>query len=219
MSRSLISFFASLILLFLTTNCDNFNDMPNETNSVNQETVLQKTIVSDFVGFPYWARSEFFPRSIDGYSFIYFYVQDPNEIPADFNLFDFWDYSTFARNPNWAVDGFENYHNGDTTPIPKAAHLTGNGMVPVWFVPEEVAVEAYSTGHLTVSELEALNPIKGYADHFVEVLHPSNHPQYRLKTNASGYLENGGTFILNLSWNFDHANEDKVNGNIKLNLN
>ncbi len=176
----------------------------------------------EFNGFPFYARSDGLPI-LDGYAVIYFYVQDPGVIPVDFNLLLFFDPVGAGQLPldAWAVDGFSFFADaGDA--IPKKVHSEGKGAVPFWFLPAAVAEGAVADGVLTVPELESLDPIKGFATHFVEDLHPvappglpGGHPQPGLKVEAQGELSGGGSFHVNGSTHFVKG-ERKLRGNIIL---
>lgn len=163
---------------------------------------------------PFWSRTDIIPI-LNGYGVIYFYVEDPEIIPADFNLLTFFDIRALEH--KFAVEVFEIF--ADTNDIlPFKVHLIGKGSVPFWFITEEKLALAIADGILTMTELESLNPIKGFATHFAEDLHPvemqelgiiGGHRYPRLTAEAKGELLEGGTFHFNLK-------DDLLKGDLRI---
>lgn len=109
---------------------------------------------------------------------IYFY-RPPERIPEDFNLLEFFDIlgasgpGAFGCQPA-TTEGHAIWETGIfVDPAPLFSKLKGLGAVPVWFVDTDDYQNAISDGELTVGELDGLNPQKGTASHFNEVLRPS----------------------------------------------
>ena len=160
-------------------------------------------------GPPFYARIDLEPPHIlsDGeWAAIVFY-RDPGCVPAGFNLLLFFDAPAAFSCP-LAVHG-TSFWREPFIGAPKIANSSGDGAVPVWFVPLEAANQATQDGFLSVSELAGLEGLLvGYADKFDEVLHPSplppelgggGHPSPKLTINAQGQLEDGRQFNLHIS--------------------
>lgn len=151
---------------------------------------------------PFYARfgtNETF--SDDGQTVIIFY-RPPGCIPADFNMMDFFHFpdanspGAFACQPT-TTDGYEMWEGEPGSgPAPVRAQLWGRGAVPVWFV-DTAQLQALidDGGVVTIGDLESLSPLKGMADKYYEVLHPSQSNKRPLIIfRAEGDLEEGGTF-------------------------
>jgi hypothetical protein len=160
-------------------------------------------------GPPFYARIDLEPPYIlsDGeWAAIVFY-RDPDCVPANFNLLLFFDAPAAFSCP-LAVHGTSFWHE-PFIGAPKIASSSGDGAVPVWFVPLEAVNQATQDGFLSVGELARLEGLLvGYADKFNEVLHPSplppelgggGHPNPKLTLNAHGQLEDGRQFNLHIS--------------------
>lgn len=150
---------------------------------------------------PFYARIEpgGFAISDGGLTMIYFY-RAPECVPGDFNLLDFFDIpGAFLCELPLTTEGFTIWETGVfVDPAPFFSKLSGLGAVPVWFVPTSDYDDAISDGELTIGELEGLNPLKGTADQFNEVLKPSevdNIP--RLVVRLKGHLDDGRPFRAN----------------------
>jgi hypothetical protein len=163
---------------------------------------------------PFWSRTDIIPI-LNGFAVVYFYVEDPGVIPDDFNLLMFFDLRALEH--DFAVEITEIFADpNDTGPF--KVHMTGKGAVPFWFIGEEQILASMADGVLTISELEALNPVKGFATHFLEELHPlevpelgviGGHPYPRMTTEAKGEIEGGGTFQVNIKI-------DQLKGNFRV---
>ena len=149
---------------------------------------------------PFYARIE--PGGgvyhTEEWAVIIFY-RPPECIPDDFNFFDFFDFNAFACTP-YTTEGFTIWKNGPSDPAPIQVKLFGLGAVPVWFVPWPVMKSVIADGLLTITELEALSPLIGYADFYEETLHPSggSHPSMGEFT-AQGDLEDGRAFYVHIT--------------------
>jgi hypothetical protein len=154
-------------------------------------------------GVPAYARIERLPNGEvlvhnDGtWAAITFY-RDPECVPADFNLLDFFD-APRAFECTLTVEGFEIWRNGpwagDTSPIQTVSY--GLGAVPIWFVELSELQTAINDGVLTVSELGGLSSLKkGSAVFFKETLHPfQSAKQTKTQIVAQGILDAGGSFF------------------------
>ena len=154
-------------------------------------------------GVPAYARIETLPNGEvlvhnDGtWAAITFY-RDPECVPADFNLLDFFD-APRAFECTLTVEGFEIWRNGpwagDTSPIQTVSY--GLGAVPIWFVELSELQTAINDGVLTVSELGSLSSLKkGSAVFFKETLHPfQSAQQTKTQIVAQGILDAGGSFF------------------------
>lgn len=126
------------------------------------------------------------------------FYRDPECVPADFNLLDFFDAPrTFEC--TLTVEGFEICRNGpwagDMSPIQTVSY--GLGAVPIWFVELSEPQPAINDGVLTVSELVSLSSLeKGSAVFFKETLHPfQSAQQTKTQIVAQGILDAGGSFF------------------------
>ena len=148
---------------------------------------------------PFWARIEDSSTELNGiplteeWGIIYFYVKDPSVIPEDFNLMSFFDFR--ALGVDFAVQGSSWWEEGNQM-APYVSKLEENGPVPFWIITSDQAKQAAKDGIITMVELRDLNPIKGYANDFFEILRPfgGGAPVNGILTNASGQLENNKTF-------------------------
>ncbi len=131
---------------------------------------------------------------------VYFY-RPPECVPSDFNLLDFFDVpgAFFCGPPT--TEGFRIWETGPfLDPAPYQVKLQGLGAVPVWFVDTDDYVAAISDGELTISELEALNPLMGTASQFNEVLHPGEAANVPLLVaRMKGHLDDGRPFRANFA--------------------
>jgi hypothetical protein len=122
-------------------------------------------------------------------------------IPQNFNLERFFDPPrVFACGP-MTVESFAIWENGPgLDPAPRHARTRGLGAVPIWFVRTEDYLAAIDDGVLTIGELEALDPLMGYARQFTETLHPEPPVQNSvLVANAKGTLQDGRSFRLHIT--------------------
>lgn len=161
-------------------------------------------------GPPFYARTDHAPPFVfnDGaWTAIVFY-RDPSCVPAGFNLIQFFDPpAAFGCQPT--THGSSLWHGEALSGAPKVVTTSGNGAVPVWFVPMETASQATQDGVLTIVELEGLDGLLvGYADQYDETLQPhplppelggGGHPNPKLIVDASGQLEDGRQFNLHIT--------------------
>jgi hypothetical protein len=158
---------------------------------------------------PYYTRTEppadagGFAYHTDEWAAIVFY-RDPACVPADFNLFAFFDIpGAFFCSPTIKGHALHTEPLGMTPPL--MANLQGNA-VPIWFVPWsgpfQQAVEA---GMLTMSHLSAMpGLLKGVAIHYHEMLTTiESHPTPMINVTARGEIlpeSGGGSFRYNVNY-------------------
>jgi hypothetical protein len=87
---------------------------------------------------------------------VYFYVADPDVIPADFNLLTIFDPRALSVT-DWAVEGFGVFDG----PTPRKTHLTGKGAVPFWFIAEAQLATARSDGFINMPEFGTSGSYQG----------------------------------------------------------
>jgi len=167
-------------------------------------------------GPPFYARTDDVTHFVfhdDEWAAIVFY-RDPNCVPADFNLLQFFNPPTAFSCP-LTVQGVSLWHEEALSGSPKIATASDAGPVPVWFIPVESASQAKQDGVLTIGELEGMDGLLvGYADQFDETLHPhplppelggGGHPNPKLILNAKGQLEDGRQFNLHITQENDEV--------------
>lgn len=163
-------------------------------------------------GAPFYARITPVPPIVfmaGGWAVIPFY-RDPGCLTANrptFNLIGLFDPpAAFAC--ALTVSGFSLWHGAVGNGSPHTVVSTGNGAVPIWFVPEAQMTAALADGELTITELAALpGLLVGYATHFNELLQPhpvpflggGGHPVPKLVLNARGELEDGRKFTVHIT--------------------
>jgi hypothetical protein len=161
--------------------------------------------------FPFYTRTEP-PADVGGFGYhaqewaaIVFY-RDPACVPADFNLFEFYDFNfgqVFSCPPT--VDGFSLHVEPLGVTPPKTSNLAGDA-VPIWFVPWNADFQqAVADGSLTMTQLESMaGLVKGVATQFREILSTvASHPAPKINLTARGYIlqdSGGGSFSYNVNW-------------------
>lgn len=162
-------------------------------------------------GMPFYARVELLPPYVfnDGEWAAIIFYRDPACVPSDFNLISVFDIPGAFFCPH-TVHGDSLRDGAVNNGAPKIVNISGNGSVPVWFVPwEAVADQAHAGGNLTVADLmEIEGRLVGHADQYVEELQPhpdpatggGGHPNPKMIVNAHGQLEDGRDFKLHISW-------------------
>lgn len=159
-------------------------------------------------GPPFYARIEPHPPYffVDGeWAGIVFY-REPGCVPGGFNLLQFFDLAAFGC--PLTVHGIDIWKGEPFVGAPYRVETTGNGAVPVWFVPTDAAYQAMGDGFLSIGELAGIAGRRvGYADQFEELLQPTplppeqgggGNPVPKLILHASGALQNGGQFSLRI---------------------
>jgi hypothetical protein len=159
-------------------------------------------VPGDTPGIPAYARVERpFVLHTDEWAAIIFY-RTPACVPADFNLLEFYD-APRAFGCALTISGFELWDNGpgiDGGP----RHAISSGLaVPVWFMPWALLQAALADDVLTMTELASLNPLKGTATIFHEIINPFVPPGAtggakipHLTIIASGFLPEGRSFLI-----------------------
>jgi hypothetical protein len=136
----------------------------------------------------------------DDWAAIVFY-RPPICIPSNFNLLDFFDIPGAFDCQPYTTDGFAIWKNGpETDSAPMLSQLHGLGAVPVWFVSWPTLQAAMADDVLTIGELEAMQPLRGSASFYHEVLRPTGVVNVSIiAVNASGALVDGRSFHLEIS--------------------
>ena len=172
-------------------------------------------------GMPFYARVEIFEPYIfnDGEWAVIIFYRDPACVPDDFNLITLFDVPAVFGCPH-TVHGKSLWDGEMFNGAPKVVTMSGNGQVPVWFVPwEEVASMAQPNGILTKRDLMAIEDREvGYASRYSERLQPhpdpafggGGHPNPKMIVTADGLLEDGRRFDLHISWINDVVRSIKI---------
>jgi hypothetical protein len=147
---------------------------------------------------PYYAR---IITGTGEWSPVIFY-RPPACIPQTFNLLSFFDPPRAFSCAPQTVDGFAIWETGPgLDPAPQQARLQGLGAVPMWFVRTEDYLAATADGVLTISELQALDPLTGQAHQFTQTQHPFPPVENSLLViNAKGRLDDGRSFKLHVTY-------------------
>lgn len=134
------------------------------------------------------------------------FYRDPDCVPEDFNLLEFFAFGSFGC--DMTVSGFSLWEVEVGTAPPKVLKMTGTD-VPIWFSPLDAFNSAIADGVLTVGELQGLDGLLvGHADRFNETLQPiplppelggGGHPSPKLVQQAGGWLQDGRRFSLHIS--------------------
>ncbi len=150
-------------------------------------------------GIPIYARAETTQNQLfrDGEWLAIPFYRPPASIPADFNMLDYFDFpgpdGPGAFGTPLVVSGF--YMIEPDAPLgtfPKVAITTGTA-VPVWFVRWADFAPLLATGSFTVSQLEALQPLKGTATRYIETLRPRG-DEHLVVISSAGTLPDGRQF-------------------------
>jgi len=172
-------------------------------------------------GPPFYARfgeNEFFS---DGEHVVIIFYRQPDCIPADFNLNQFFHFpgedgpGAFGCAPP-TVATIETWQNGpETDPAPLVAETTGLGAVPVWFFAAQEVEAAMADGVVTIGELADLPSRQmGTASTYTELLHPSQSNDVSLvQFSAQGDMDDGGSLSVDVSKG-DPQVDDHININI-----
>lgn len=194
--------FVLLAMLLATVGCDATPSDP--LDPVHEATASPAAaVVSEASSFPFWARGPLTTSDAE-YVVFYYYVVDPEVVPPDFNLLDFFDFR--ALGADFAVQALEiRESSGDA--VPRKVHLTQVAPVEFWFVPVAVFQAEAEDGFVGVTELLGTGDVVvGHTTRFGEELHPSGGTaqQVFLHTQARGELEAGGSFRFVIS---GHVNQ------------
>lgn len=154
-------------------------------------------------GPPYYARVSLLLNQVfhdDAYVAIPFH-RDPSCVPADFNLLSAFDFpgpgGPGAFGCPLLVEG--RYTIEPDAPLGTFPILSvAQGPAQVWFAPWPAFQAAMADGVVTIGELQALEPLRGVADHFSEMLKPRVEDHHVVIT-SSGTLEDGRRFTFNVN--------------------
>ncbi len=144
----------------------------------------------------------FLPHTED-WAAVFFY-RTPACVPADFNLFEFLDFSGQPFACELQITGRTFWRSLDD-PYPASSIFYGTGVVPVWFVRWSELQAAVADNELTVPELAALPSLLiGSASFFVESTRNDIVPQRggNEALVASGTLTDGRSFQVELTEQF-----------------
>jgi len=171
-------------------------------------------------GPPFYARFGENETFSDGEQVVIIFYRQPDCIPADFNLNQFFHFpdedspGAFACAPP-TVNVFETWETApEEGPAPLVAETRGLGAVPVWFFLAEGIETALADGVVTIGELAELPSRQvGTASTYDELLHPSQSNEDPLiQFTAEGTLEDGRDFIVDVSQGaadrYDHLTID-----------
>ena len=173
---------------------------------------------------PFYMRLEptFVPHTEDWAAIIFY--REPQCVPDEFNLLDFFDPPPRPFFCPLTVQGFNIWKNGRT---PIHSELHGLGAVPVWFIHWPELGAAMEDGELFMWELEELvstNGVKGLASFYQETLPPYEiHPGEpafergkvlgKLEIVARGTTEDGQSFQVQVS---KHRIQDKMFHHVRI---
>lgn len=200
------SLISAIIILFAV-----FAALAGSSSVAADEGLVRTTWPSqDDPGIPFYARVELLPPYIFNngeWAAVVFY-RNPDCVPEEFNLISVFDIPR-AFGCEHTVHGTSLWHE-PFVGAPKIIHISGNGAVPVWFVPwDAVKDQAHAGGELTLADLKDIEGrLVGHADRYTETLHPhpdpnlggGGHPNPKMIVDANGQLDDGRAFKLHISW-------------------
>lgn len=194
---------AALILSLLLTACGDTEPTGSQepTPSLAKGGFVVKSIPDEDPGPPFYARVGAQILTDGNWVAIPFY-RPPACVPADFNLLEFYH---FPGPGGWGaflcpltVTGMLLIEpDAPLGTFPRQVNMRGDN-VPVWFAPHAAFMAAADDGVMTMAELEALNPLKGIATRFHEMLHPRDE-NHRIVITSGGLLDDGRNFTFNLT--------------------
>lgn len=144
------------------------------------------------------------------------FYRNPDCVPEDFNLLDFFDFNALTCES--FVAGFEIWENGPGTgdPAPIQVSLKAAGPVHVYFIPFAVILQAVEDGilegGLMMSELESLPGFRiGIATFYTETLHPSEAAKQTMEEIvAKGFMEEDSSVRFELEFTMTRFNARHV---------
>lgn len=172
-------------------------------------------------GMPFYARVELLPPFIfnDGEWAAVIFYREPGCVPTAFNLISVFDVPAAFSCPH-TVHGSSLWHGAIFNGAPKVITISGNGAVPIWFVPwEAVKDQAKASGVLTIADLQQIEGrLVGSAARYTETLQPhpdpafggGGHPNPKMIVNARGQLEDGRQFNLHITWVHDEVQSIQI---------
>lgn len=160
-------------------------------------------------GGPFYARVSPYPQLLnqvftDGRTVAIPIYRDPTCIPADFNLFQGFDFPSEAGPGAFGcpllVSGTFLIEPGvplGTFPV----QVNTRGPAQIWFVDHDEFVARTSDGTLPMARLtdDFASLRIGTADHFTELLRPRLEARHQVVITAHGTLAEGGRFRLNVN--------------------
>lgn len=186
---------------------DPLSDIPTTAQLVKQAEergMVRVTVPNPDPGIPAYARAfpglnQFFH---DGEWLAIPFYRSPDAIPEEFNLLDFFHFPSEQGPGAFATpiltSGFYLIEpNAPLGTFPLVAVSTGTS-IPIWFVKWTDYQAAMVDNKVTISELEAMNPIKGLASSFSEALKPRV-DAHLVVINAKGALDDGRSFNLHVT--------------------
>jgi hypothetical protein len=177
------------------------------------EGLVKRSMPDEDPGPPFYARVGYQILESDGWVAIPFY-RAPECVPADFNLLEFFHFPGPGGPGAFACPLLMNGHvliepDAPLGTFPKQSVFTATA-VPIWFVPSSAFHAATGDGVLTIGELESLDPRRGVANRYHEMLHPRE-GEHRIVISANGTIESGGAF----SWHVTHIGDQLVSMNVR----
>lgn len=166
---------------------------------VGAEGLVRKTMPDEDPGPPFYARvttilNQFFHD--DGLLAIPFY-RPPSCVPSDFNMLTLFDPPGPGGPGAFAcpllMTGFLLIEpDAPLGTFPRLATLAGSD-VPFWLVDWEQFQAEAADGVVTITDLQAMDPLMGTADRYHETLMPRE-GDHRIIIDASGTLADGRAF-------------------------
>lgn len=154
-------------------------------------------------GPPFYARVGLLLNQIfhDGEYVAIPFMRDPACVPLDFNLLE----SFHVPGPDGpGAFGCSLVVSGRFLIEPDAApgtfpfQVSTSGPARVWFVPWATFAPAIEDGHLTMAELLSLQPLRGTAERFDEMLRP-RFDNHHVVITSHGRLDDGRRFQFNVN--------------------
>lgn len=161
------------------------------------------TFPADDPGPPFYTRVTTLLNQVfhDGATVAIPVYRDPACIPADFDLLLAFDPPGPGGPGAFAcpllVEGTF-LIEPDAPPGTFPVQVMTQGAAQVWFVPLADFQAASADGDFTFGELLALDPLKGHATHFNEMLQPRM-DDHRVVITSQGTLEDGRRFLFNVN--------------------
>lgn len=210
----------AVALVLMLSACGEEAPMEVETNALEvaeplashsgSHGLVHTTFPDEDPGPPFYARVTTIMNQFyhDGEWLVVPFHRDPGCVPEDFNLLAFFDPPGPAGPGAFAcpltVNGFMLLEAGAPPgTFPHYVEITGSA-VPFYFVPwAEFQAEA-EDGVVTITDLEALDPILGTAHRYRETLKPrlDNH---LVVMTAAGTLEDGRAFEFSATHRMDRT--------------
>lgn len=162
---------------------------------------VTRTLPDEDPGPPFYARVGVQVLHTNGWLAIPFY-RAPECVPADFNLLQFYDFpgpggpGAFAC-PLLMTGKVLIEPDAPLGTFPRQVTLDGSS-IPIWFVSHAAFMAAAADGVVTMAELIALNPLRGTATRYHEMLQPRA-DDHKIVITSGGTLDDGRSFTFNLT--------------------